>query len=1216
MNEAGGLTPTDIELRVLGELDGVRAGTVIDLGGRRQRAVLAALVIARGDVVSAERLAECVWGDGAAARSGGPLHSYVSHLRRRMQPEAGARVRTDVIVRVGSGYQLSIGPHAVDAWRFEHELESATDLSPTERVRRLRAALNLWRGPAYTEYADEPWAGTEVARLTELRAVARDRLMDARLALGESALVVPELDALVGDDPLREERWRLLVLALYRAGRQGDALAALRRARQTLADELGIEPGPALRTLERDVLAQSPALDGPARMLPAADATQDKTAANLAPSGGPGARSTAGTAPTPPASPAAGPTRPELVDRERELGCLARAVDDLLGGTGGLLLIEGSAGIGKTSLLVEAGRLAVAAGARALTARASEMERAFGFGTVRQLFEPLLVDPTRGEALLAGAGQGARPVFETVGDELVENSFAVLHGLYWLTVNLTADGPALLSIDDVQWCDGASLRFLGYLVKRLESLPVLVVMTVRSGEPQPADGLLADLLLEPFATVLRPQPLSVEATGAVVRTRLEAADEGFVATCHRTTSGNPLLLRQLVRALESEGVPPDVVHADTVRAVGSRAVASLVMLRLRRMPPAAVEVARAVAFIGAEVDLPSIAALAQLPEELAAEALDLLSRSEILADNRPLRFVHPLVRDAVYQDVSPGERALRHERAARILHERGAPAERVAAHLLLSPARADGATVAVLRAAALLAAGRGASDSAVGFLRRAMEEPPPPRDRVDVLVELGRLESMVDGVAAVEHLTEAYTNLTDPAARAELAMVIARTQAFVGRRGAATGFAAAATEAVPAGYDDERQGLQSLVRITGYIHALPPESYRSPVDPPITGTGNGARMLAAVRALELMIAGDDRARAVDLARFALADDRLLDDDHMLLWVPAVHVLLIGDTSVDELWRHARSHARVAGSLFAMLAVNTWQGYEQWRRGRLDDAGQSLGDAMQQMPVWGRLAIGGSYVAAFTAGVHLDRGDVEAAERVIRDTRTLVAVGDGARVIRLVTAQLRLAQGRPEAALAALADDVGHFDIVNPAWDNWRDPAARAHAALGRLDQARSIADEHVELLRRWGAPSWLGEGLVLAGELRGADGLPLLREAVATLEPTGSILALARARLALGCRSEVPDAEAVPLLRNAAAAARGGGARPVHDRAVAALADRGESIAADDRGAIRMTTRERHVLDLTAGGLDVHQVAQRLFLTPGTVHETLISAAAKNRETS
>ncbi|HEY5881348.1 MAG TPA: BTAD domain-containing putative transcriptional regulator, partial [Nakamurella sp.] len=781
MDEAGGLTPTEIELRVLGELDAVREGVVIDLGGRRQRAVLAALIIARGDVVSAERLAECVWGDGAAARSGGPLHSYVSHLRRRMQPDAGARGRTDMIVRVGPGYTLSIGPDAVDAWRFERELEAATDLPPSSRVKQLREALASWRGPAYTEYADESWVGPEVARLTELRAVARDRLMDTRLSLGESALLVPELEAQIGDDPLREERWRLLILALYRAGRQGDALAALRRARHVLIEELGIEPGPALRSLERDVLAQSPALDGPARLRPGASQS-----APIPP------------LPTPDLASDGHPrTAPDLVDRDREIAALTRAVDDVRGGSGGLLVIEGSAGIGKTRLLVEAGRLATAAGVRTLSARSSELERAFGFGTVRQLFEPLLLDPTHADTLLAGGAQGARPVFETVADDPAEGSYAVLHGLYRLTVNLTADRPLLLSVDDVQWSDGASLRFLAYLVKRLEGLPVLVVTTVRTGEPRSADGLLTELLLEPSATVLHPQALSVEAAAAVVRTRLDGADEAFVAICHRTTSGNPLLLRQLVRALESEGVPPDVVHTDTVRAVGSRAVASLVMLRLRRMPPAAVEVARAVALVGAEADLPAIAALAQLSEEQSAEALDLLSRSEILADSPPLRFVHPLVQDAVYHDVSAGDLALRHERAARMLIERAARPENVAAHLLLSPARGDTSTVQVLRAAALLTAGRGATDSAVTYLRRALDEPPAARDRIDLLVELGRMESMVDGVAAVGHLTEAYSSLTDPAERAELAMVIARTQAFVGRRGAATGFAAAAAEAIP-----------------------------------------------------------------------------------------------------------------------------------------------------------------------------------------------------------------------------------------------------------------------------------------------------------------------------------------------------------------------------------------------------------------------------------
>ncbi len=239
--------------------------------------------------------------------------------------------------------------------------------------------------------------------------------------------------------------------------------------------------------------------------------------------------------------------------------------------------------------------------------------------------------------------------------------------------------------------------------------------------------------------MLQPQGLSTAAAGTLVRERLSAADDAFIETCHRTTSGNPLLLRQLVRALESEGVPPDVLHTDTVRAVGSRAVSNLVMLRLRRMPPPAIEAARAVALIGQDADLPSIAELAQLSEESAAEALDLLCRNEILADSRPLRFVHPLVQGAVYADLSTGDCALRHERAARILRARGASAEAVAAHLLHAPARAAASTVAVLRAAATAAAGRGAPESAVTFLRRALDEPPTGRDRVDVLIELGRV---------------------------------------------------------------------------------------------------------------------------------------------------------------------------------------------------------------------------------------------------------------------------------------------------------------------------------------------------------------------------------------------------------------------------------------------------------------------------------------------
>ena len=170
-------------------------------------------------------------------------------------------------------------------------------------------------------------------------------------------------------------------------------------------------------------------------------------------------------------------------------------VDELADGRPGCVLVEGPAGIGKSRLLVEAMRLATAAEVRVLSARGSQLERSFGFGAVRQLFEPCTSDPAARDTLLAGAASVARPVFEEVaGDEAVNHgSFAVLHGLYWLTVNLANTGPVVICVDDIQWCDSASLRYLAYLVKRLEGLHVLVVLAMRTGEQHPDDALLADL---------------------------------------------------------------------------------------------------------------------------------------------------------------------------------------------------------------------------------------------------------------------------------------------------------------------------------------------------------------------------------------------------------------------------------------------------------------------------------------------------------------------------------------------------------------------------------------------------------------------------------------------------------------------------------------------------------------------------------------------------
>ncbi|WP_369133559.1 BTAD domain-containing putative transcriptional regulator [Modestobacter sp. I12A-02662] len=1171
---------TELRVNLLGELTASCAGAPLDLGGPRQRAVLAVLLLARGEIVPADRLVESVWGDHPPADTSGALQAYISHLRRRLEPGTAARTRSAVIVRQGPGYAVRLPGDAVDAWRFETLVHRAATAAPDQAVDLLREALGLWRGPALADYPDAPWAEAEIGRLTELRAAARERLLAARLDLGEAALLIPDLEAMVAEEPLREERWRLLALALYRSDRQADALAALRRARATLADELGVDPGPALRELEDAVLAQSPALRSPPRRMP-----------------GPAPRLAAARA-----------APDDLADRDRELAAVGEALDGLAEGRPGLLLVEGPAGIGKTRLLAEARRLAAERSVRVLTARGSQLEKAFGFGAVRQLFEPELMAADRREELLSGAAAPARAVFDLAPGEAPEGSFAALHGLYWLAVELAAAGPLLLSVDDLQWCDSASLRCLAYLVRRLDDVPVLIVGTVRTGEQHDDEELLAELALEPTAVVVRPAPLSAEATTRIVGRRLgEPVSPLFARACHRTTSGNPLLLRQLLRGLEADRVRPDAAHADTVVAVGSRAVSSMVLVRLRRVPPDVPAVARAAAVLGDGAPLPVVAALAGLPEQQTAAALAVLARAEIVKDEQPLAFVHPLVRDAVYRDLPAAERGLRHEEAARLLRAAGASDEQVAAHLLLAPPRADEVTTDVLRRAARTAADRGASDSAVTYLRRALTEPPSLRSLPGVLIELGTVEALVDGAAGTGHLLRAYALVDDPRTRADLAIVIARTHVFASPPGTATAFARAAGAALPAELTDHRQALVALERTSGYMHGLDPAVWRTPTPPVPEGDGDGARMLAASLAFETTLAGEDRARAVELARAALAGDRLWTVDSGLFWIVAAVVRVLADDDLGDFWHRARAAAHAQGSLFAVHSTNLWQGFWHWRRGELDEALTCLRDALDQARMWGGTELGDSYTRAFEIACHLDRGDLPAARRAADAGLAAPHPGEGGRLLQHAVARLLVAEGRFEEALGVVVRIPAPVAIPNPVWHPWRGTGALALAGLGRTGEAVGLAEEEVRLLRRWGAPSHLGAALRLLGELRGPAGLADLREAVEVLAPTSAAVELARAGCALGRRPEVPDEEAEPLLRAASETAHQRGAAGVLAEACAALEARG--LTDEPRPAAEhLSTTERRILDLTAAGLDVREVAERLYLAPGTVNSVLQAA--------
>jgi DNA-binding NarL/FixJ family response regulator/DNA-binding SARP family transcriptional activator len=251
-----------LTFRALGPFQARHGDVVLDLGGQRQMAVLARLLVAGGRAVPVSVLIDELWPGEPPVQALSTIQGYVSRLRRALEPDRAPRKEAEVLVSAPPGYALRAAAEQVDSWRFESAVKLDGDAAAVWA--RMEEALALWRGPALAEFSDLSWAVTEAGRLEELRLTAVERRADAGLALGHSAALVADLEAHVSAHPLREEAWRLLALALYRGGRQGDALGALRRARAVLRDELGLDLGATLQRLESDMLAQAPHLDPPA----------------------------------------------------------------------------------------------------------------------------------------------------------------------------------------------------------------------------------------------------------------------------------------------------------------------------------------------------------------------------------------------------------------------------------------------------------------------------------------------------------------------------------------------------------------------------------------------------------------------------------------------------------------------------------------------------------------------------------------------------------------------------------------------------------------------------------------------------------------------------------------------------------------------------------------------------------------------------------------
>jgi DNA-binding SARP family transcriptional activator len=650
-----------MEFRILGPLEVIEQDVAQPLGATKQRALLAILLLHRGKLVTAERLADELWGERPPPTASKTLQGYVSRLRKT--------IGDDVLQTRGRGYVLELPSGQLDLDDSErlasagHNALAAGDAATA--AKHLRAALALWRGPPLVDFTYEQFAQAEIARLEETRqAILEDRI-EADLGVGRHVELVAELERLVREHPGRERLRGQLMLSLYRAGRQSDALECYRDGRRAMVDELGIEPGRALQDLEAAILRQDPALDPPAGAPPSSRlASADETAIHRGDAS----------------------SREPVVGRADQLAELRSGVDAAFGGRGVVFMIGGEAGVGKSRLADELAREARDRGAQVVWGRCWEAGGAPAYWPWVQVLRSLLhgreemdlrsLRGTGGISLLAlipelrEAQLGASsPTVDSEGAR-----FQLFDAVAWLLRQAAATQPLVIVLDDLHAADTPSLLLLQFLAGQLGDVAVMLAGLYRDDDPS-ADGALssclASLARERATRRMRLTGLSAGDTAAMIEviTGRRVADAAAEAI-HTETEGNPLFVGEIVRLLGAEGrldQPIDELRGsphlpETVREVIGQ--------RLRRLDPECRRLLGVASILGREFGLRELAAVAELDEDTVLDAFDDAVKARVVAEAATvgrLRFSHALVRDTLYEALSAAHRRAAHLRAGEIL---------------------------------------------------------------------------------------------------------------------------------------------------------------------------------------------------------------------------------------------------------------------------------------------------------------------------------------------------------------------------------------------------------------------------------------------------------------------------------------------------------------------------------------------------------------------
>ncbi|WKX13711.1 AAA family ATPase [Streptomyces sp. NL15-2K] len=918
-----------------------------------------------------------------------------------------------------------------------------------------------------------------------------------------------------------------------------------------------------------------------------------------------------------------------LLERDGELSAVSEALRSAHRGSGSLLVISGPLGIGKSELLRALPGLAARQGTWVLSAGASALEQDYAFGVMRQLLEPALFaadDKTRERWLSGAAGLAemvlGQDLFDVACTRPVSVRQAVLLGLLKLVERLSAAQTLMILVDGFHWADEPSLQWLARLANRLNRLRILVVVTVRDGEPT-SNRPTVQAITKAAARVLRPRPFSLAGTRALVADQWgEAGHEEFALACHETTNGNPLFLTSVLLNLSVNGIAPRAEHADKVRSLRPAELRDRLIDCIGAQTEPVRDVAKAMAIVGDQADPEVIGQIAGLDAVGCAEAMDVLHMLGLLADRQRPGFVHLVVQDAVEESMTAEEREKLHIRAAKSLYGGEHSVEQRAAQLLAVTSPQGQWTADVLRAAAGRALRRGAPEAASRYLRRALlDTSTNGEDRARLLVELGTVERAFDVRASVRHINHALPLLSSAQDRA--AAMVRLAPALLGsappgvRTPTRQVFDELGDMGELSGADRElKLRIEARMRhldCTDPLELADDSTRLAELggDPPVDTLAERELVTTLLFAVTLT----SRRPSSWVARVAerIVEREPASSSHAHTALPLLVTVLAAAESTGRLtpWLDTSlAHAGRRGAVVEQAVIRTEQAVVALHTGRIADAKRAATDAFELGALEWDTANPTTAIAmaAVASGVR----DVELTRNVLTGCGTETTNACLASVLHLMRGTLATAEGDLRVALEQYQEcgrQLSRASWNNPVLFPWRALTADLYRRLGDLDAAREVAEEDGRLAAEWGAPAALGRAKRILGDVIGGEaGIVVLRESVDILEGSVNALELARSLLRLGISlREQGHPEAVAHLRRSHRLALDCGDPRLAERAQASATE----AASRQPGRPSLTRTELRVARLAAAGDTNHDIARLLGVSRRAVEKHLTNCYRK-----